>query len=378
MTIPRRSGPIGGRAIELAAVPVLAFLSVKLAVLVANLWWFPTLPRHPPARRSNHRDSALLVPLRDEAERIPLTLPGMLTAGFGEVLLLDDGSTDGTAAVVRRMLQGAPAQTRVRLLSGRPRPPGWAGKTWACTQLAQASDAGTLVFCDADVLLAPGAAHAILGEMERQEAQVFSVFPRHRTGTWSERLLAPLIVDVLLCWLPFGLLRTPVRSAAAAHGALFVFRRDAYSAVGGFGAVRAAVVEDVALARAVRARGLRLGLALGGATAQVRMYRNRREVAAGLGRGLLPMAGGRRWLVLAAWFWHVLAYTAPPLLGIGRPRWRLAAALGLAERTLLELKTGGRDWAAALAVPASPIAAIPVIGQGLRRRQVWRGRSYPT
>jgi len=359
-------------------VPVLVFLSVKLAVLVANLWWFPTLPGPPPAGRSNRGESALLVPLRDEAERIPQALPGMLAAGFDEVVLLDDESTDGTAAVVRRMLRSAPPHARARLVTGRPRPPGWAGKAWACAQLAEASAADTLVFCDADVLLAPGAARSLLDEMERQEAQAFSVFPRHRTGTWSERLLAPLIVDVLLCWFPFGLLRTPVRSAATAHGALFAFRRATYSAVGGFAAVRAAVVEDVAMARTVRARGLRLGLALGGATAQVRMYRNRQEVAAGLGRALLPMAGGRRWLVLTAWSWHALAYTAPPLLGIGRPWWRLAAALGLAERALLELKTGGRDWAAALAVAASPIAAIPVIGQGLRRRQVWRGRSYPT
>jgi glycosyltransferase involved in cell wall biosynthesis len=350
---------------------------VKLAVLIANMWWFPTLRRHP-AQRPHSGDTALLVPLRDEADRIPHALPGMLAAGFGEVVLLDDGSTDGTAAIVDRMLRTAPSGSSTRLITGRPRPAGWAGKPWACAQLADASDAATLVFCDADVLLAPGAAQPLLAEMERQDAQVFSVFPRHRTGSWSERLLAPLIVDVLLCGLPFGLLRSPVRSAATAHGALLAFRREAYAAVGGFGEVRAEVVEDVALARLARSRGLRLGLALGGSTAQVRMYRNRREVTAGLGRGLLPMAGGRRWLVVLAWAWHVLAYTAPVFLGITRPRWRLAAALGVTERALLELKTGGRDWLAALAIAASPLAAVPVIGQGLRRGQVWRGRSYAT
>jgi len=66
------------------------------------------------------------------------------------------------------------------------------------------------------------------------------------------------------------------------------------------------------------------------------------------------------------------------IVNSGTPWWRLAAVLGIAERGLLELKTGGRDWAAALAVAASPIAAIPAVGQGLRRQQVWRGRSYPT
>jgi hypothetical protein len=108
------------------------------------------------------------------------------------------------------------------------------------------------------------------------------------------------------------------------------------------------------------------------------MYRNRREVTAGLGRGLLPMAGGRRWLVVLAWVWHVLAYTAPVLLAVARPRWRVAAALGVTERALLELATGGRDWLAALTIAAAPVAAGPVVGQGLRRRQVWRGRSYVT
>jgi hypothetical protein len=361
-------------AVEAAAFPVLIFLSAKLAVLVANLWWFPTLRGTAFAPAGVDR-AALLVPLRDEADRIPETLPGMLAAGFGEVVLLDDGSTDGTAGTVARLLAEAPTGIRARLVTGIPRPAGWAGKTWACAQLADATDADVLVFCDADVRLAPGAAAAVLAEMNHQQAEAFSVFPRQLTGSWSERLLVPLIVDVLLCLLPFGLLRVPVKGAATAHGALFAFRRDAYAAVGGFAAVRGEVVEDVALARVVRARGLRLGLALGGNTAQVRMFRDRCAVVAGLGRGLRPMAGGRGWVVVAVWAFHVLAYTAPILLGV-RPRWRLAAGLGVVERALVEFKTGGRDWAAALAVSASPLAAIPVVAQGLRRWQYWRSRSY--
>jgi len=375
---PGRRLPAGrvDAAVEAAAFPVLIFLSAKLAVLVANLWWFPTLRGTAFAPAGVDR-AALLVPLRDEADRIPETLPGMLAAGFGEVVLLDDGSTDGTAGTVARLLAEAPTGIRARLVTGSPRPAGWAGKTWACAQLAEATDVDVLVFCDADVRLAPGAAAAVLAEMNHQQAEAFSVFPRQLTGSWSERLLVPLIVDVLLCLLPFGLLRVPVKGAATAHGALFAFRRDAYAAVGGFAAVRGEVVEDVALARVVRARGLRLGLALGGNTAQVRMFRDRCAVVAGLGRGLRPMAGGRGWVVVAVWAFHVLAYTAPILLGV-RPRWRLAAGLGVVERALVEFKTGGRDWAAALAVSASPLAAIPVVAQGLRRWQYWRGRSYET
>ena len=134
---PGRRWPAGrvDAAVEAAAFPVLIFLSAKLAVLVANLWWFPTLRGTAFAPAGVDR-AALLVPLRDEADRIPETLPGMLAAGFGEVVLLDDGSTDGTAGTVARLLAEAPTGIRARLVTGIPRPAGWAGKTWACAQLA--------------------------------------------------------------------------------------------------------------------------------------------------------------------------------------------------------------------------------------------------
>lgn len=362
----------GARVLDVTAIPVLIFLFAKLTTLLVNVRTFPTLRRR--STRDPLSSAALLVPLRNEAERIADSLPGMLAAGCHEVLLLDDESTDDTIAVVAELL-GPHPDPGVRLLRGAPRPAGWVGKTWACAQLADASSAELLIFCDADVFLVPGAAAALKTEMDRQAAQAFSVFCRHRTGGWGERLLVPLIVDVLLCFLPFGLLRAPVPSAATAHGALFAFRRSAYDALGGFGAVRGELVEDVAMARRVRRSGLRLGLSLGGDVAQVRMYRNYRQVVAGFGRGLVPAAGGRRWLVAAGLGWHLLAYTAPLVAGGWSRRWLLAGAVGIVERLVLEAKTGGRDWAAAGLVSLSPVAAIPVVLQSLRRRQSWRGVS---
>ncbi len=357
---------------DAAAVPVLLFLAAKLTALVVNLRWFPTLR---PRRETADASTALLVPLRNETDRIAASLPAFLAAGFSEIVLLDDESTDGTGALVRDLLRATDA-SRARLATGAPRPPGWIGKTWACAQLADHTRADVLVFCDADVLLAPGAARALIGEMNRQRADAFSVFSRHITGGWAERLLVPLIVDVVLCFLPFGLLRAPVPAAATAHGALLAFRRSAYDAIGGFSGVRGELVEDVALARRIRRSGLRLGLCLGGDIARIRMYRGYRDVVVGLGRGLGPVVGGRRWLVVAGWAWHLLAYSWPLAAAARSRRWRLAAALGIAERLVLEAKTGGRDWTAAGLIGLSPIAAAPVVAQALRRRQTWRGRTY--
>ena len=357
---------------------VVAFLLGKLLVLLVNLRWFPTLKQAECRGRPEERGrSALLVPVRNEAATLPRTLHGLLAAGFDEVIFLDDESDDASAAVVRAVADTWPEQSpSVRVLSGAPRPPGWVGKTWACAQLAEASAADLLVFCDADVCLAPGAAAALERQMSGQAATVFSVFCRQQTGSWSERLLTPLITDVVLCFLPFGLLAVPVPAAATASGALLAFHRTAYHRLGGFGAVRGELVEDLAIARRARRMGEKLGLALGGELAQVRMYDRFSAVIEGMGRSLAPAVGGRRLLVLAGWGWHVVAYTVPVLL-IGRSRWwQTAAALAVAERMLLEAKTGGRDWISALFMGLSPLAAAPVVAQAMRRRQSWKGRSY--
>lgn len=366
---------------HLMSATVVTFLAAKLAVVVANLWWFPTvkiLSFPATANRSRNPEAvALLVPVRDEMTTLPTTIGALLASGCDELLFLDDESTDGSGAFLRSAILAAdPRGPRVRVLSGSPRPAGWAGKTWACAQLAQESTAALLVFCDCDVELAPGALAVLRSEMDRQRAEVFSIFCRQLTGSVGERLLIPLIMDVVLCLLPFGLLGAPVPAAATASGALLAFRRTAYERLGGFAAVRGEVVEDIAIARLARRLGLRLGLALGGDVAQVRMYSSYRQVVTGMGRGLVPAAGGRRWLVALGWCWHVLAYTAPVLL-LRRSRWWAAAAvMGVAERLLVEGKTGGRDWPMAAAVSLSPLAAAPVVVQALRRRQTWKGRTY--
>lgn len=362
------------------ALAVLAFLGAKLLTLVANLWWFPTLKQRSlrTARAAADQPVTLLVPLRDEAARLPATLPGLLAAGADEIVFLDDESTDGSAELLRRLSSARPTDERptVRIVDGAPRPAGWVGKTWACEQLADATDADLLIYCDADVELAPGALSEVMAEMNRQQADVFSVICRQRTVSWAERLLTPLITDVVLCLFPFGLLRAPAPAAATAEGMLLVFRRPAYQTLGGFAAVRAELVEDVAIARLTRRRGLQLGLVLGGELVQARMYTGYRQIINGLGRGLAPVVGGRRWLVALGWLLHFFAYTAPLALSLRSGRWRTAAILGVIERALVEAKTGGRDWPAALLVAASPLAALPVVARAMRRKQVWKGRTY--
>ncbi len=354
--------------------PVVGFLLVKLAVLTANLAWFPVLGRRHRGIRKQPSVS-LLVPMRDEAPWLVEHLPGLLAqSGVSELIVLDDQSRDCSAALARSILAGS---ATARVVAGTPPPAGWTGKNWACAQLAAQASGQVLVFCDADVLLAPGAVAAVLEAMDEQRADVFSVFPRQLTGSLGEALLTPLIDDVLLCFLPFGLLSADVPAAATANGSMLALNRRALSELAGFAAVRSEIVEDVAIARQARRAGLKLGLALGGTMVRTRMYRGYREAVTGLGRGLLSVSGGSRLRLVAGVGWHLAVYSLPAVAAFGHRRWLMPLGLGLAERLLVALKCHpGAAWQAVL-TPLCPVAFVPVAGQALRRRQQWKGRSYP-
>jgi glycosyltransferase involved in cell wall biosynthesis len=354
---------------------VLAFLALKLVNLSINVLTFPVLCT---GIRSRPRGTvSLLVPVRDEEQRLPETLPAIARQAVDELLILDDCSSDASAATARSITAG---NKHARVIAGTPTPAGWTGKAWACQQLGEAATGELLIFCDADVVLTSQAVTAIGAELRRQGADLLSVFPRQRTRTLAEHLLIPLVDDVLLCFLPVPLLETGVTAAATANGSVLAFTRAAYLALGGFSAVHDAVIEDVAMARHVRRAGFRLGLVLGGQVVQTRMYTGYRAAIVGFGRGLLWVTGGSRPRLAALALWHVLVYTAPVVLVVlTRQRlWAYALAAGAAERLIVEAKTGRRQWWQAGIAPFGPLAALPVIARAMGRRQSWRGRAYRT
>jgi glycosyltransferase involved in cell wall biosynthesis len=356
-------------AVAAVAVVVAAYHVVKLAGLAVNLVAFPTLTAGSSA--PGRPRTSILVPARNEAGRLPDTLPGLLAQPADEVLVLDDQSSDGTADVVSGF-----TEPRLRLIQGTAPPPGWIGKNWACHQLATAATGDLLVFCDADVTLHPGALDAVWHQMCGQAADVFSVFPRQHAGTLGERLLVPLIDETLLGFLPHPLLDRSVPSAATANGQCLGFRRDAYRTVGGHRAVAGRIVEDVALARHSRKAGLKLGLALGGDLVAARMYRDYRSTVRGLGKSLRAAHAGSDLLLVGSAAWHLTAYTVPWVCWCRGRAWRLAALLGLAERLLVNVKTGRKGYAEPALVPVTAPAALPVYLVALRRTTRWKDRSY--
>jgi glycosyltransferase involved in cell wall biosynthesis len=350
----------------------LGFLLYKLCTLAVNALTFPVLKASSPLPAAP--TVSILVPARDEALNLPHTLPRLLSQGALEVLILDDASTDDTARIAAELCAGVPG---ARLITGLPRPPGWHGKPWACMQLAREAKGEVLIFTDADVCWQPGTLNALLRRLEHSGADLLTLWPRQETRTFGERLLAPLVDDVLLSILPAPIIQLPFASMSAGNGQLMAFRRASYLKAGGHALVRAEVLEDVSFAARLKARGGRVALCLGGDLLSVRMYRSYgggSGAVSGFAKSLHAVHGGSRPLMALSWLWHFAVYTLPWL------KWQpVLMLLGLLERLLVNLKTGRTkpaDLLEVLLTPFTPLAALPVYLLAFRRTYRWKGREY--
>ena len=352
-------------------------LGAALAVAgTAHALWNARRLRVPPADPPPVAEAvAVLLPVRDEEQRVEPCLRSLLAQrGLRDVriLVLDDGSTDNTADLVRRV---AGADPRVELLTGAPLPLGWWGKTWACQQLADAATAAprapaVLVFVDADVVLEQHAVSAATALLRWSGLDLVSPYPRQVAVSTAERLVQPLLQWSWLTTLPLRVAERSARpSLAAANGQLLVVDAGAYQTAGGHAAVRGEALEDVALLRAVKRSGGCGGVVDGTNLATCRMYDGWPALREGYAKSLWSAFGSPAG---AAGVLGVLgiAYVLPPLAALRGSRAGLTGyAAAVAGRVVTARRTGGRAWPDALAHPASVVAFGVLLADSLRRRR---------
>jgi hypothetical protein len=328
---------------------------------------------------------SLLIPARNEEAHIERTVRSAL-AQEGverlEVIVLDDGSTDRTASILASI-----ADPRLTVMNGsdEPLPTGWLGKPWACARLAERAKGSILVFVDADVHLEPWAVRSTVSELRSGGFTLLAPYPRQLAETWLERLVQPLVTWSWAATMPLGWAERSHRpSLSAANGQLLVLDAAAYRSIGGHACVRAAVVEDVELMRALKITGHLTATVDGSSLADCRMYDGAAQVADGYGKSLWSAFGGPAG-TLAVNTLLLTAYVVPPAAMLAsRSRTTRAIgfagyAAGIASRALVARRTGERLWPDAAAQPASILAfsALNAVSwmRHLRGTNTWKGRS---
>ncbi len=344
----------------LAAFATVALLGM-IGITVSNLLFFPRLRPHDrstePATRTQPLVS-VLVPARNEAAIIDSAVCCLLGQTYAnlELIVLDDNSNDGTGALARA---AAGSDARLQVIDGKPLPVGWAGKNWACQQLAEAASGDILLFTDADTIWDPRGVAAIVREMTQNNADLQTVWPTQITDTWAERLTVPNIALVIIGYLPVLFTHfTPLAAFAAANGQVMAFRRAAYERINGHAGVRSEVVEDVKLARRIKAAGLRLRMADGNRLIACRMYTGWPTVRNGFAKSLVGGYGSVAGVMLSILF-HVIVFLLPPL-------W---LALGWLGPTNSAVTLGPR----VVSLPGWPVwpAVLTAAGLGVRAVSAW-------
>ncbi len=273
----------------------LAVLTVFFAITLYNFFTAPMLRDvPPPANDQQYASSPLvsvLIPARNEALNIGNCLAGLLAQNYKnlEIIVLDDHSDDKTAEIVQEFAKHYP---QIRLVQGRPLPPEWTGKNWACQQLSAAARGIIYVFTDADNTHSPNAVENTVRWMQRYDLSMLSAFPQQQTQTMPEQLSVPVVDMFVYAGLPLWLTYTSTYpSLAAANGQWIAFTRQAYIELGGHLSVRSHVVEDVELSRATKQRGLRMLTTAGTDTVFCRMYKSFDEVWNGFTKNLFGLVG---------------------------------------------------------------------------------------
>lgn len=346
-----------------------------------RFWQYgPVLPDAVPAELP---DVAIVVPARDEAAVIRETLRSLLAqdyAGGLRIILVDDNSTDGTAAVAAEL-----HDPRLTIVTGAPRPNGWSGKLWAVQQgVTEAENAELILLTDADIVHEPSHLRTLVAQQQCHRLEMVSEMVRLACDSLAEKALVPAFVFFFQLLYPFEWVNDGMKATAAAAGGTILIRRQALQRIGGIEALKGALIDDVSLARAVK-KGGRIWLGHTDRARSIRLYPDFGDVWRMIARTAYVQLRFSPVLLILTTLAMGVVWIAPPALALGGTG--AARGVGVLAWILMSLSYLPTLWRYGRALPwvlALPLVALfymaATIGSAVNhysgRGVAWKGRAY--
>ena len=283
---------------------------------------------------------AIVVPARNEADNIAQSITSLLSQDYPalSVVLVDDDSTDGTADVARRTAAALGKEDRLTIVTGAPLPPRWTGKLWAVKQgIAEAEEKFApkyLMLTDADIVHAPDTASWLVAHAENHNIVLTSLTARWRCENLPERVHIPAFIYYFAMLYPFAWVNRPDHPRAGAAGGCMLVRADALRAAGGIDVIRDALIDDCALAGAMKKQGP-IWLGLTNRVQSIRPYATWGDIRRMVARSAYAQLNYSPLQLVGCVAGLILTYLVPPFMALFASGW--AQIFGFAAWLLMAM-----------------------------------------
>ncbi|MEP6549099.1 MAG: glycosyltransferase [Gammaproteobacteria bacterium] len=366
-------------AIEQPVLGMIALLSLLIWVYLffAHGRFWQSGPELPAATPPQFPEVDIVVPARDEAHTIGAAIDSLLGQDYGgnfRVILVDDNSTDDTAALARSAASVG-TMSRLHVISLQTKPAGWSGKLWALSQGVGAGHAPVLLLTDADIVHDPRHLSSLVAKLLQSNADMVSEMVRLNCRSDAERVLVPAFVYFFQMLYPFKRVNDSQSRVAAAAGGTVLIRRQALLRIGGIDAIKNSLIDDVALAKAVKFSGS-IFLGHSGLAASIRPYPGFGDIWHMISRTAFTQLRYSAGLLALTLLGLAVVWLAPPTALLFGPAWARAcglAAFGIAVMSYQPtLRRFGQSPLWALTLPLIALFYMAAtLGSAVN---YWRGR----
>jgi chlorobactene glucosyltransferase len=288
---------------QLLTVASGGFLALRGIVSLINTFTPIDIDQIKNSARGTTQKISILIPARNEEERLPFVLNDLLTIVesecIHEIIIMDDHSEDNTHTVASRFAAQNP---KFKVARSNELPTHWMGKSWVCHQLASLAQAEVLLFIDADIRLSYGLIEKCLSQMEEHDYELLSVFPKQETITMAEKASVPIIARILLQLLPLQLANSTNHPAlSAANGQWMMIRKSTYDQLQPHHYVYDQKAEDIEIAKWLRSNRRKTAVFISTSGIRCRMYDSWNDIKHGFAKNIISMMTGSKIFTVMYW-----------------------------------------------------------------------------